>query len=950
MDEKTLYLIDGHSLTFKAYYAIRNLRGPRGAPTGAIYGFLRMLLKFIGEWSPAYLAVVFDTGKPSFRKAMFEAYKANREAPPPDFSDQMRGIYQLLKAMGIATYELETFEADDIIATMAEQMKERHGQAVVLTADKDLLQLVDGCVTVLRPGLNEIKRCDAAAVLEVLGVRPDQVVDWLALVGDSSDNIPGVPGIGEKSAVELLGQFGTLDALLERAAEIKKPKQRQSLLDNIERARLARQLATVRRDVPVAWDLDACRLPEDLWNPQTVALLAEFGFDSLIREKGLKPPAPAAAPAPPRIPAKPGETAQDDLFADFAEPTAPAVPAPEVPAAAVATSPAPAVAPAEVVDYRAITDAAALEAWVAEAMAAPWLALDTETTSTDVMNADLVGISLSFKPGSAIYIPVGHQADLMNIVQLELPVVRQTLSALLGGQGPRLTAHHAKFDWKMLTLAGFTMAPPAFDTMLASYLLDPDKASGHGLKVLGRELCDVAMNPIKDLIGSGKKQITMAEVPIADAAIYAARDADVTLRLTECLRPRLEAEPALQSLLDTMELPLAMVLMQMELGGFTIDVEVLRGLGLQVDAQLGVLAEQIWAETGHPFNIGSPRQVAEVLYKEQGLKPGKQGKTGYSTDESELERLAPLHNIPRLILEYRGYEKLKSTYIDALPKLVHSQTGRIHTSFNQTVAATGRLSSTEPNLQNIPIRTELGRAIRRAFVADSTGHALLKADYSQIELRILAHVTRDPALCSAYQEGQDIHRQTASEVFGVQPAEVTSQMRAQAKVINFGIIYGMSAHGLAQQLGIGRQQAARFIERYFQTYPAVQAWFQRLLERARLTGYVETLLGRRRLVPDLTAANGMLRSNAERVAINAPIQGTCADMIKLAMITIQRGLEGVAPGARMVCQVHDELVFSIPRPLLEPATDFIRRGMVEALRLSVPIEVDIKHAPNWAEC
>lgn len=941
MDEKTLYLIDGHSLTFKAYYAIRNLRSPKGEPTGAIYGFLRMLLRFIADYSPQHLAVVFDTGTPSFRKDMFEAYKANREAPPPDFSDQMRGIYRLLKSMNVATYELEKFEADDVIATMAEQMRTQGWNTVVLTADKDLLQLVDGYVTVLRPGLNEVKRCDAAAVEEILGVRPEQVVDWLALVGDSSDNIPGVPGIGEKSAVELLRQFGSLDALLQRTDEVKKPKQRQSLLDNVERARLARELATVRRDVPIAWDLPCCRLPQDLFNPSVVALLAEFGFDSLLREKGLKAPAPAPAQSPlPRAEV----VGQDDLFS--------AAPPAEQPQAAALAAAAQTQVVADTIEtlYEVVTDPEALRAWARDAMQAEWLALDTETTAIDVMIASLVGISLSCRRGHAIYVPVGHRAGLMDTPQISLSTVREILGDLLAGKGPRLSAHHAKYDWKVLRRAGFELAQPAFDTMLASYLLDPDKVTGHGLKVLGREVCGVTMRPIKDLIGSGKKAITMAEVPIADAGLYACADADVTFRLTECLRPRLAEVPELQKLMDTMELPLTMVLMEMELGGFTVDAAVLRELGVQVDQQLNDLAKRIWEEADQVFNIGSTRQVADILYNKLGLKPGKQGKTGFSTDEAELERLAPMHNIPRLILEYRGYEKLKSTYIDALPRLVHQGTGRIHTSFNQTVAATGRLSSTDPNLQNIPIRTELGRAIRRAFVADDPGHELLKADYSQIELRILAHVTQDGALCSAYQEGRDIHRQTASEVFGVRPEDVTGAMRSQAKTINFGIIYGMSAHGLAQQLGIGRGQAARFIERYFQTYPGVQVWIQRLLERARLTGYVETLLGRRRLAPDLTAANGLLRSNAERIAINAPIQGACADMIKLAMIAIQGGLQAVAPGARMVCQVHDELVFSIPRPVLEPATEFIRREMVQALPLSVPVEVEISHAPNWAEC
>lgn len=914
MKDQTLYLIDGHSLTFKAYYAIRNLRSPQGMPTGAVYGFLRMLLRFIDDRSPKWLAVVFDTGKPTFRKELYDAYKANREGPPPDFEVQMEWIYKLLKAMGIAVFDAAGFEADDVIATMAETLRANQGQAVILSADKDLLQLVDERVSVLRPGLNETRCCDPVAVKEILGIRPDQVTDYLALVGDSSDNIPGVPGIGEKSAVELLAKYGTLEALIEQAASLPKPRQRQALQENAERARLARRLATVLRDVPIAWTMEACRLPDQLWNEQIVRLMLDLGFQSILKERGIALPAEQLDLL--SMPAE-AEKAEDQLATH----------------------------------YEALTDEAALKSWVREALHAPWLALDTETTSTDTMTCELVGISLSHRPGQAIYIPVGHRPELAERPQqLDLRTVRRELAPLLGGQGPRLTGHHAKFDWKVLRRAGFTPAPPAFDTMIASYLLDPDKATGHGLKVLGREFCSVTMSPISDLIGSGKRAITMAEVAIDDAAPYACRDADVTLRLTGVLERQLAEQPALRRLMEEMETPLIMVLLEMEMGGFAVDWATLRELGTQVDRLLTEQTKKIFEAAGHPFNIASSRQVAQVLFEELRLKPGKQGKTGYSTDEAELERLASEHIIPRLILEYRGYEKLKSTYIDAFPKLVHPQTGRIHTSFNQTIAATGRLTSTDPNLQNIPIRTDLGRSIRRAFIADNPEHELLKADYSQIELRILAHISQDRALCAAYQEGRDIHRQTACDIFGVELEGVTGPMRAQAKTINFGVIYGMSAHGLAQQLGIGRTQAARFIERYFETYPGVREWIQRLLEQARLTGMVETLLGRRRLVPDLTARNGMIRANAERIAINTPIQGTCADMIKRAMIRIQRELGPVAPGARMVCQVHDELVFSIPRPQMEAASQLIRRAMVEALPLSVPVEVDLSHAANWAEC
>lgn len=926
MPVPTLHLIDGHSLTFKAYFAIRGLSNPLGEPTGAVFGFLRMLLKFLDDYQPEALAVVFDTGKPTFRKELYEAYKANRDAPPEDFSVQMGWIHELLRAMEITVLAIDGFEADDVIATMAEQHKQRGGKTVLLSADKDLLQLVDDQVTMLRPGTNEVVQYDPPAVLGKLGVRPEQIADWLALVGDASDNIPGVPGIGEKSATALLSQFGSLEQLLARASEITKPRQREALLQNADRARLARQLATVKRDVPCTWDIETCCLRASLWTSSAITLMQQLGFTSVLRERGINT---AGLPTPPpRVKPAHGAAAQDgDQLMLF-----------------------PAEAPVRAAEYKALCDEDSLRAWVAEASRAEWLALDTETTSTNAVQCELVGISLAHVSGEAVYVPVGHQPEIAGCEQIPLDRLHELLKPLLDGSGPRLTAHHAKFDWKVLVCAGFSPAMPAFDTMIASYLLDPDKLSGHGLKALGRELCGVEMSPITDLIGSGARQLSMAQLSVEAVIDYASRDADVTLRLTEALRKRLTAEPELEKVNATIELPLTPALMHMELGGFRVDVEVLRVLGAELKQLLTGLAKQIWAEAGRPFNIGSTKQVAQILFEDLKLPTGRKGKTGFSTDESELERLSALHPVPRLILEYRGYEKLQSTYIDALPRLVNPRTGRIYTSFNQTIAATGRLSSTDPNLQNIPIRTEMGRAIRRAFVADQPGHCILKADYSQIELRILAHVTEDAALCAAYHEGRDIHRQTAAEIFGVAPDQVTSAQRAQAKTINFGIMYGMSAHGLAQQLGIGRGEAGAFIKRYFATYPGVQAWIDRLLERARLDGYVKTLWGRRRLVPDLTSRSGLARSNAERIAVNTPIQGTCADMIKLAMIRIDAGLAQVAPGGRMVCQVHDELVFSLPEEAMQPAAGFIREAMCNALPLNVPVEVDVAVGPNWAEC
>lgn len=908
MQLRRLHLIDGHSLTFKAYYGVRGLTSPSGHPTGAVYGFLRMLLKFIKEQQPEHLAIVFDTGRKTFRTEIYPEYKANRDAAPEDFGQQIAWIFELLEAMGIATYSLENYEADDLLATMAEQTKQGGGEAYILTADKDLFQLVDDHVHLLRPGRDELEHYDADGVVDKIGVKPEQVIDWLALVGDSSDNIPGVQGIGPKTAQKLLADYGSIDGIYEHLEEIKRPKQRESLENSRETVALAQRLATIVRDVPFEWTPEACKLPQDLWTPGSVQLMAELGFDSILSE----------------------------LAIDVPE---------------IELEGKPSASPKIETDYRSVIDEKTLKAWLKKAQKAPWVALDTETTSTDVFDATLVGISLSCAPGEAIYLPVGHADGFAPPPQLALDDVRKLLAPLLEDEkGPGLCGHHAKYDWKILVRAGFSPKPPAFDTMIASYLLNPDKQSGHGLKALGGEICGVKMDPISNLIGKGRDQITMAEVAIEDAMPYACQDADITLRLLEYFLPKLEASENLKRVMDEIEMPLVPVLMAMELGGFKVDVDHLKQLSAMMTERLSKLTGQIWEEAGHEFNIGSTKQVATVLYDELKLPTGKKGKTGYSTNVAELERLSKDHEIARLILEFRGYEKLKSTYADALPDLVKAENGRIHTSFNQTIAATGRLSSTEPNLQNIPIRSDMGKAIRKAFIADELDHEVLKADYSQIELRILAHVTADPALRAAYEQGRDIHAQTAAQLFGVEEADVTRQMRSQAKTVNFGIMYGISAHGLSMQLGTSRQEAKEFIDRYFATYPGVQQWIDRLLTQARKDGYVETLLGRRRLVPELNSKNGLQRAGAERVAVNTPIQGTCADMIKLAMLRIHRELTEYAPQARMICQVHDELVFSVPRGQLEAAGGFIRQAMIEAWPLDVPVEVEIGHGPNWAEC
>ncbi len=904
-DRPTLYLLDGHSLSFKAYYAIRGLTTPEGAPIGAAYGFLRMLLKLLAELSPEYLVVVFDTGEATFREDIFEAYKAHREAPPEDFAEQMGWIERLLKAMGIASRQASGYEADDVIATLASRMTDEGGRCSILTADKDLFQLVGDRVEVLRFGANnELERYDASGVEERLGVRPDQVADWLALVGDSSDNIPGVPSIGPKGAAELLRQFGSLEALLGRLSEVKKERQRLALAEHGDQARLSRRLATVVRDIDLDWDLERFRLPETLWNPESIGLLSRLGFESILKEYNLKERAAGTAAA--------------------AEPTTGR--------------------------YWILFEAETIARWVDQAMRAPWVAVDTETTSLDALQAEMVGLSLAYRPGEAVYIPVGHEVGATAERQIPRARLVELLRPLLTGGGPELCAHNAKYDWKILRGFGLKPAAPAFDTMLASFVLEPGRAGGHGLKSLAAEILGTRMVPLSEIIGSGKNAVSVAQVPPEALGDYAARDADVTLRLRERFAEELRAEPRLERLFVDVEVRLIPVLDRMESGGFAVDAEALRRLGETMSRELERLKEAIWREAGRTFNIDSTKQLAQVLFEELKLPRGKKTKTGQSTDNTVLEQLAAHHPIAQLLLDYRLNTKLKSTYADALPRQVNARTGRIHTNFNQTIAQTGRLSSTDPNLQNIPVRTELGREIRRAFVPDGPDQALLSADYSQIELRILAHMSGDATLRRAYAEDRDVHALTAARLFGVEAGDVTSEMRALAKVVNFGIIYGMSAHGLAQRLRLGRAEAQRFIDGYFATYPGVRRWIDQTLSRARESGYVETLLGRRRRLPDLNAKNSQVRFNAERIAVNTPIQGTSADMIKRAMILIEAGLAEAAPGARMVLQVHDELIFSVPRQEIEAAGAFIATAMREALPLSVPIAVTVSSGPTWADC
>ncbi|MCX8037278.1 MAG: DNA polymerase I [Candidatus Sumerlaeia bacterium] len=913
----TLYLVDGHSHLYKAFYAVRGLATSKGLPTNAVYGFVQTILRLMESRAPDHLAVVFDTPAPSFRNKLYPQYKANRDAQPEDLTVQIPWVKKVLAEMRLPVIEQPGFEADDVIATLATRARDAGFDVWIVTSDKDLYQLVEPNVRVLRVEPDREIELDADSVRQRMGVSPAQITDLLGLMGDSSDNIPGVPKVGEKTAVALLQEFPTIEALYDNLDRLSNPRFQRALEGHRELAMLCKQLATVRRDLPIEIPLDALRC-----QPPNVeglrALYKQLEFQRLLDRLPRPQPAASTPSSPPDAPA--------------------AVSVPSTPPV-LEVSPPP-------TSYLILDTEAKLRDFAIQIRPGRWLAVDTETSEVDPMRADLVGISLCTEPHVAAYIPVGHR--LLAASQLPLEAVREILGPLLADPQIPKTGQNLKYDMKILERHGMMLEGAAFDTLLASYLLDPDRAS-HGLKSQARERLGIQMTAIEELIGSGRSQGSMADVEIERVAPYACADADVSLQLTQLLERDLR-EKGLYELFEQIELPLMAVLHRMEMTGVRIDREHFAELAQNFDSRLAALAREIYDLAGKTFNISSPKQVAKILFEEMGLQPARQLKTGPSTDMAVLEQLARQgHALPRKILDYRMLEKLKGTYVETLPQMVNPQTGRIHTSYNQAVAATGRLSSSDPNLQNIPVRTPEGRLIRRGFIPLEDGHLLLAADYSQIELRILAHFTGDPSLVEAFRRGRDIHRQTAARIFNVFPDDVTDSMRSQAKVVNFGIIYGMSAHGLAQQLEISRTQAARFIEDYFRAHPRVKEWTQEIVNTAREQGYVTTLSGRRRQIANITSRNQTLRLAAERAAINTPIQGTAADMIKLAMIAVDRRLADMKCRARMIMQVHDELIFDLPPGEVEVVRRAVVEEMENALPLSVPLRVDVNVGKNWEE-
>ena len=915
-DVPTYYLVDGSGFIFRAFHTIpMRVRKGDGLPTNAVYGFASMVMRLLADINADHIAVVFDASSHTFRNEIYPDYKANRSDPPEELVPQFPLIREATAAFGLPCIEVEGYEADDIIATYCRLARVAGAKVVVVSSDKDLMQLVGDGVTMFDPMKN--RPIDVDEVAEKFGVSPSLVVDVQALAGDGIDNIPGVPGIGVKTAAQLITDFGDLDTLLARAAEIKQPKRRQNLLDFAEQARLSRRLVRLADDVPLPQGLHDLRPTTD--TDALITFLQQMEFPSLVnRAQGrLAPDAPAAA-----------------------EPAADAAPAGT--------------------DYSLIQDEAALQDWVRRATEAGIVAVDTETTSLNAAVADLVGLSLAVAPGVACYVPVGHTGrngdgtlDLADgdAAPVQIPKRRavEILKPLLEDPSVLKVGQNLKYDYQILARQDPPIrVAPSDDTMLLSYTLDGG-SHGHGMDELAQHHLGHKTISYDSVTGTGKARITFDRVPLDRACDYAAEDADITLRLHGVLKPRLAREH-MTTVYETIERPLVAVIGEMEHAGIKVDRGVLETLSRQFAGRLDELETAIHALAGHAFNVGSPKQLGVVLFDEMGLPGGKKGKTGaYSTDSAVLEPLAAQgQTIAEKVLDWRQLSKLKGTYTDALVEQINPETGRLHTSFSLASTNTGRLSSNEPNLQNIPIRTETGRQIRTAFVA-APGHLLLSVDYSQIELRLVAHIAGVAGLKAAFQAGEDIHATTASQVFGVPMGAMTPEIRRQAKAINFGIIYGISGFGLAQQLGIAPGEAKTFIDQYLDRFHELRDWMNATKAFCRSHGYVTTLFGRKCHMPGIKDANPARRGFAERQAINAPIQGTAADIIKRAMVRLPKTLRDAGLGARMLLQVHDELLFEVPEAEAEDTAALVRRVMEGAAYLSVPLVADAGIGPNWAE-
>jgi DNA polymerase I len=902
--QRTLVLVDGYGLAFRAFHALpMTLSTASGELTNATFGFTSMLLDVLRAHEPDCVLITFDVGK-SFRHESFEQYKAHRAPMAEEMRGQMGRIRQVIAALNIPIYEADGYEADDVIGALARQASEQGMRALIVTGDSDLLQLVNDNVIAVLPGaqrFGEYRIFDTQAVIERYGFGPERLPDFKALVGDKSDNIPGVPGIGEKTAKTLIAQYASLEELFSNLDQVTPTRARNALSDNIDLALQCRELATIVRDVPVELEVERC-VVGDYDREGVVSLFRELEFRSLAA----------------RLP-----NSHRELVATSSEPSG------------------------QTAKPVAVRDMATLQTLVQEIANAPLIALDVETDDTSPITSNLVGIAIATATDRAWYVPVRHAEEPV----LPLDAVRDALAAPLAAHEGIVT-HHGKFDLAVLERHGFNGLTLHFDTMLAAYLL---QESGIGLKDLAFRHLGWEMTPITDLIGTGRSQITMDQVDIGAVTDYAGADVEATLRLHEPMRNGLEQRDQMD-LLEEIELPLVPVLLGMELAGIAVNVEVLHEINKEITAQIDALEHTIFEQVGHEFNIGSTKQLATVLFEELGLPSGRKTKTGYSVGQEVLDALRGEHPVVDAILEQRSLKKLKSTYVDALPTQINPKTGRVHTTFNQTIASTGRLSSTDPNLQNIPIRTPVGRQVRRAFVADNRPEyrhfdeetVLFSADYSQMELRIMAHCSQDPALVTAFQQGLDIHTATAAEVFGVPIEQVTSTQRATAKTVNFGIMYGMQAYGLSRDTGMSRADSTAFIERYMNRFSGVRAYLDTTLRQAVDDGFVTSLYGRRRYVPDINAP-GPRRLAAERAAINMPLQGTASDIMKIAMIRVAQRLKEDGLRAEMLLQVHDELLFETPVSELHALRALVIETMEHAADLTVPLGVETSVGPNWEE-
>ncbi len=921
-----IVLVDGSSYLYRAFHALPPLTNSRGEPSGALLGVLNMLLKFLKDYAPPRIAVVFDAPGPTFRDEIFAEYKANRPPMPDDLRAQTAPLLEAVRALGLPVLRVAGVEADDVIGTLAKRSVERGWRVLISTGDKDMAQLVDSHVSLINTMTNSV--LDRAGVKAKFDVHPEQIIDYLALVGDSSDNIPGIDKVGPKTAAKWLDRYRTLDGIVESAAEIE-GKVGENLRAGLETLALSRRLATIRTDVELA------EKPEDLvrGEPNTDELRAiytRFELRNLLRQLDGSGPDDAtggALSAGPRIPT-----------------------APRLLSSPTAMSPdAPALTPPVVGEkrYEMVTSDADLDRWLATLAAAEEFAFDTETTSLEYMNAAIVGVSFAVEPGHAAYVPLAH--DYAGApAQLDRDATLARLAPLLEDPARGKIGHHLKYDAHVLANHGITLAGMRYDTMLESYVWN-SVATRHDMDSAAERYLGVQTIHYEEVAGKGAKQIGFSQVPVDRAAEYAAEDADVTLRLHRTLWPAIAAVPTLERVYSSVEQPLVPVLIAMEAAGVLLDPAKLKAQSRELGTRLGEIEAAAHREGGQPFNLDSPKQLQFLLFEKLGITPLRKTPTGQpSTAEDVLEELAEEHALPRLILEYRGLAKLRSTYTEKLPEQVNARTGRVHTSYHQAVAQTGRLSSTDPNLQNIPVRTPEGRRIRQAFIAPP-GYVLMAADYSQIELRIMAHLSGDEGLLAAFAAGEDVHRATAAEVFGVAPDAVSSDQRRSAKAINFGLIYGMSAFGLARQLGIDRGAAQSYVNRYFERYPGVKRYMDDTRERAKRDGYVETVMGRRLYLPDIRSRNRQLQQYAERSAINAPMQGTAADIIKRAMIDVHAWCAAERPPARLIMQVHDELVLEVRADAVTHVGDRLRRCMTDAAQLKLSLKADIGTGANWDE-